>query len=222
MDIKKIKAVAFDCDGVMFDTSVANRKYYDEVLALYGKAPLTDEQFVKSHMMTVKNAIEYLFPGLEDLSGVYKNIAKIGYTKFLPYMNMEKGLPELLQLLKDKGYIRAVATNRTNSMEQLLKLFGLENFFDIVVTALTVKKPKPDPEQLELIMKTYRLKPEHLLFIGDSEYDQLAAKSAQVCFVAFGNPNLEADIHVDSMDHIAEIFKPKNCIRCFEFCRDLI
>ena len=205
MDITKIKAVAFDCDGVMFDTSLANRRYYDEVLALYGKPSLSDEDFGKVHMMTVKNAIEYLFPDKEDLSGVYEKIAQIGYTKFLRYMNMEKGLPELLHLLKSKGYIRAVATNRTSSMEQLLEDFGLDKSFDLVVTALTVKNPKPHPEQLELIMKTFKLQPEQILFIGDSEYDRMAAESAKVCFTAFKNPNLEADEHVESMDEIAQI-----------------
>jgi len=57
MDISKIKAVVFDCDGVMFDTAVANRKYYDEVLQAFGKSALNDEQFVNVHMMTVKGAI---------------------------------------------------------------------------------------------------------------------------------------------------------------------
>ena len=207
MDTKTIKAVAFDCDGVMFDTSLANRKYYDEVLAIYEKAPLTDEQFTKVHMMTVKAAIEYLFDDQEDLSGIYRTIANIGYNKFIRYMAMEKGLPELLHLLKSKGYIVAVATNRTGSMEQLLKDFKLDKSFDMVVTALTVKRPKPDPEQLELIMESFSLTPEQILFIGDSEYDSQAAASAQVWFTAFKNPKLKAHAYVNAMDEIAEILK---------------
>ena len=70
MDILKIKAVVFDCDGVMFDTALANRKYYDEVLAAFNKPVLNEEQFINVHMMTVKEAIEYLFPEIRDLSRV--------------------------------------------------------------------------------------------------------------------------------------------------------
>ena len=44
MNISKIKAVIFDCDGVMFDTAVANRKYYDEVLTEAIRAVLLNEQ----------------------------------------------------------------------------------------------------------------------------------------------------------------------------------
>ena len=85
MDISKIKAVVFDCDGVMFDTAVANRKYYDEVLQAFGKSALNDEQFVNVHMMTVKEAIDYLFPEKDDLSDVYDSLKTIGYHKFIQY-----------------------------------------------------------------------------------------------------------------------------------------
>ena len=90
MDILKIKAVVFDCDGVMFDTAFANRKYYDEVLHKFNKPDLTDEQFINIHMMTVKAAIGYLFPEMDDLSDVYHCLQNIGYHKFIKYMEIEK------------------------------------------------------------------------------------------------------------------------------------
>ncbi len=205
MDIIKIKAVVFDCDGVMFDTAVANRKYYDEVLKCFDKPALNEEQFVNIHMMTVINAIDYLFPEMDDLSTVYDSLKNIGYKKFIKHMSMEKGLKELLIKLKDNGYIRGIATNRTNTMEKVLEDFDLEAYFEVVVTAATVKKPKPDPEQLLLIMERFELKPDEIFFIGDSDYDRQAAASAKVGFAAFRNPKLKADFNVDSMDEIARI-----------------
>ena len=207
MDILKIKAVVFDCDGVMFDTALANRKYYDEVLTFFQKPVLNEEQFINIHMMTVKEAIEYLFPEIEDLSSVYECLSHIGYHKFIDYMVMEKGLQELLKGLKKKGYIRGIATNRTNTMEKVLEDFHLQDSFEVVVTAATVKHPKPDPEQLLLIMKKYSLKPDEILFIGDSEYDRQAAVSAKVRFAAFKNPGLKADVNVNSMNEIAGILQ---------------
>jgi len=207
MDILKIKAVVFDCDGVMFDTAMANRKFYDEVLVKFDKPPLNDEQFVNIHMMTVTEAIAYLFPKMVDLSGVYECLKYIGYHKFIPYMVMEKGLKELLVKLKNNGYIRGIGTNRTNSMEQVLVDFDLEDYFEVVVTAATVKNPKPDPEQLLLIMDKFKLKPDEIVFVGDSDYDRLAAAGAKTGFVAFKNPDLKADFNVTSMDEIAGIFQ---------------
>jgi HAD superfamily hydrolase (TIGR01509 family) len=207
MDILKIKAVVFDCDGVMFDTAMANRKYYDEVLQNFDKPALNEEQFINVHMMTVEEAIAYLFPEMADLSSVYDCLKNIGYHKFIPYMIMEKGLKELLIKLKDNGYIRGIGTNRTNSMEQVLEDFHLEDYFEVVMTAAKVKKPKPDPEQLLLIMEQFKLKPDEILFIGDSDYDRLAAARAKVGFAAFKNPDLKADFNVQSMDEIARIFQ---------------
>lgn len=207
MDISKIKAVVFDCDGVMFDTAMANRKYYDEVLQIFGKPRLTREQFVNVHMMTVTEAIAYLFPEKDDLTPVYDRLKTIGYSKFIKYMAMEKGLKEFLVQLKDKGYIRGIGTNRTNTMEKVLEDFGLEDCFEVVVTAAKVRKPKPDPEQLHLIMDTFNLNPWEILFIGDSDYDRQAAVNAKTGFVAFKNPGLKADFNVDSMEMIAGILQ---------------
>jgi HAD superfamily hydrolase (TIGR01509 family) len=207
MDISRIKAVVFDCDGVMFDTAAANRRYYDEVLQALGRPRLNQAQFVNVHMMTVTGAIDYLFPELEDLSPVYAVLKTIGYTKFIQYMAMEKGLKELLDLLKDRGFIRGIGTNRTNTMEKVLEDFGLEDSFEVVMTAAKVKKPKPDPEQLLVIMDRFRLKPIEILFVGDSEYDRQAAVNAGTRFVAFKNSGLKADFNVESMGEIAGILK---------------
>jgi len=207
MDSLKIKAIVFDCDGVMFDTALANRKYYDEVLQIFGKPELNEEQFINIHMMTIKGAIEYLFPEMDDLSTVYDSLKNIGYKKFIKFMSMEAGLKELLIKLKEKGYIRGIATNRTNTMEKVLEDYGLEDYFEVVVTAAKVKNPKPDPEQLLLIMEKFELKPDEIFFIGDSDYDQQAAVRAKVKFAAFKNPNLTAEFYVESMDEIAEIFQ---------------
>lgn len=207
MEISKIKAVVFDCDGVMFDTAVANRKYYNEVLEKFNKPQLTEAQFVNVHMMTVKDAIVYLFPEMDDLSDVYGCLDTIGYHKFIQYMIPEKGLTNLLVKLKENGYIRGIATNRTNTMEKVLEDYNLNAYFEMVVTAATVKAPKPDPEQLLLIMEKYKLDPDQILFIGDSDYDRLAARNARTGFIAFKNPRLKADFNVESMGEIARILQ---------------
>jgi HAD superfamily hydrolase (TIGR01509 family) len=207
MDISKIKAVVFDCDGVLFDTALANRKFYDEVLATFDKPRLTDVQFVNVHMMTVTAAIEYLFPEIEETKEVFDCLKQIGYAKFIVHMKMEEGLVRLLNILKEKGFIRGIATNRTNTMEQVLNDNDLESYFEMVVTSSDVANPKPDPEQLLKIMEAFHLDPQEVIFIGDSEYDLRAARSAGTWFVAFKQPKLEADIHVDAMADILGVLQ---------------
>ena len=92
-------------------------------------------------------------------------------------------------------------------MEKVLADFGLESHFNVVMTAAKVDKPKPDPEQLNRIMQTYGLSPRQILFIGDSDYDRIAADRAGTWFAAFKNPQLVADVHVDSMGEMAAALK---------------
>lgn len=205
MNLNILKAVIFDCDGVMFDTAEANKKFYNELLEYFGKAELTDKQFIKVHMFTVFQALEYLFPEMETLDKVYKRIKKIGYNKFIKYMRMETGFKKLLSELKNNGYIRGVATNRTDTMDKVLNDNNLTNDFDIVVTAADVESPKPAPDQLIKIMNHFDIKKDEILFIGDSEYDELAASNAGTLFAAFKNSSLKADFHFESMNQIGEI-----------------
>ncbi|MFK5952388.1 MAG: HAD-IA family hydrolase [Desulfobacterium sp.] len=205
LNMEAIKAVVFDCDGVMFDTAGANEMYYNTVLAHFGKPDLTREQFVKVHMFTVKEAMEYLFPEMDSLEAVYTFMGTMRYDQFIPYMEREKGLKKLLTALKDSGFTRAVATNRTNTMQAVLEAHDLETAFDMVVTAADVQHPKPSPEQLHTIMKKFSLTPRQMLFVGDSQYDQMAANKAGVPFIAFKNKALEADFHVSTMDQVGKI-----------------
>jgi HAD superfamily hydrolase (TIGR01509 family) len=195
----RIKAVVFDCDGVMFDTAEVNRRYYNQLLAGFNKPPLTETQFVKVHMFSVNDAIAYLFPEREDLTDVFAHMKGLAYGKFIAHMVIEPGLKDFLDGLKQSAFIRAVATNRTNTMAEVLKTFDLEHRFESVVTAADVKNPKPAPDQLLKIMDQFKLTPKEILFIGDSEFDQMAAEGAGTVFVAFNNTSLKADFYFNSM-----------------------
>lgn len=203
--MNKIKAVVFDCDGVMFDTAEVNKRYYNRVLDYFNKPPLTQSQFVKAHMFSVKEAIAYLFPERQDLTDVFVYMQGLNYGEFISLMNIEPGLIDLLDRLKEHEYLRAVATNRTNTMAEVIKTFDLEHRFESVVTAADVKNPKPAPDQLFKIMGQFDLKPREILFIGDSTFDQMAAAAAGTLFVAFNNPSLTADFHFNSMTAIGEL-----------------
>ncbi len=42
--MKNIEVVAFDCDGVMFDTINANMAYYNKILEHFGRPAMTPQQ----------------------------------------------------------------------------------------------------------------------------------------------------------------------------------
>ncbi|HAO22016.1 MAG TPA: beta-phosphoglucomutase, partial [Desulfobacteraceae bacterium] len=59
--MKDIRVVIFDCDGVMFETSEANRAYYNHILSHFNMPKLTPEQFVYAHQHTADEVLILLF-----------------------------------------------------------------------------------------------------------------------------------------------------------------
>lgn len=196
-----IRVVAFDCDGVMFDTEETNRIFYNAILAQFGLPAMTDAQFRFIHMATVSEALAFLFEGRADMAAVRAATAAYDYASLIPHMKMEPHLVKVLTALSPRCK-RAIATNRSNTMAALLEVHQLTELFELVVTSQDVEHAKPAPDQLYKIMDHFNVSAHEILYIGDSPTDQLAARAAGVPFVAFGNPSLEADVHMESLDEI--------------------
>lgn len=195
------KAVAFDCDGVLFDTEQANRAYYSSILEHFGHPAMTDEQFAFVHMHTVGESLAYLFPDEKTLAAAHGFRKGMDYRQYLRYLTMEPHLISLLENLRPK-FKTAIATNRTDTMSRLLAEFNLDGHFDLVVTASNVARPKPHPDVLLKILDYFDLPPRQVLYIGDSRLDELAARAAAIPLVAYRNPKLSADYYINGLNEI--------------------
>lgn len=198
------RVIAFDCDGVMFDTQTANRTYYNDILAHLGKPPMTDEQFAYCQMATADQAVAYLVPDEHEFAAAQAFRKKQGYGPYIRYMQIAPDLVDVLAWCRP-GLKTAVATNRADTMNRVLEQHGLEAYFDLVVTALDVENPKPHPEQLLRIIDAFRVRPEEVLYIGDSSVDQEAARAAGVVLAACCNRDMAADYHIDRLGEIKAI-----------------
>ncbi|MGD8848048.1 MAG: HAD family hydrolase [Desulfobacteraceae bacterium] len=204
IDRRAIKVVAFDCDGVMFDSSLANRTYYNQLLEHVGLPAMTPEQFVYAHMHTIDETLVYLVQDQDLLASALQYRQQIDPQTFIRRMVIEPSLKALLERLLPR-YGTAIATNRVDTMDRVLSEHGLEGQFDIVITASDVRLPKPDPEQLNVILTHFGIEPEQMVYIGDSPLDAQASHAATVPFIAYGNPNLSADTHIESLHQVGAI-----------------
>jgi len=196
-----IRCVIYDCDGVLFDSIESNRKLYNDLCLSMGRDPLREEEVQYIHSHTVYEAIHFLFAHDEGLEKkVLDSMKQIDLRKYIVYLKMEPFLLHMLNLLKGNGIFRAINTNRTTSMPHIMERFGLGPFFDMVVTALDVKNPKPHPESIEKILQQFNLKKEEAVFVGDSEVDQQTAKSAGIQFIAYKNREVANDLFIE--DHL--------------------
>ena len=134
---------------------------------------------------------------------------RMDYTPFVKDMILEPELKMLLEVLRP-GFGLAVATNRSNTIGEVLELYGLSKYFDIVVSSLDVKKPKPHPESLLKILQFFEVGPKAALYIGDSQVDNETARAAGVPFMSYKNTELEADYHSDRLMDIAVLVNARN------------
>lgn len=201
--MKKNSAVIFDCDGVMFDSRLANINFYNHLLGRFGLPPLAEDKVEFIHMHTADESVRYIFEGSPHVEEAQAYRLEMDYSPFIRDMVMEPGLIELLELLRP-AFGLAVATNRSNTIGGVLEWSGLARYFDIVVSSLDVTHPKPHPESLFKIIEFFEIGPEDSLYVGDSLVDCETARAAGVPFVAYKNRELRAAHHVEHLMEIAE------------------
>ncbi len=201
---KKISAVIFDCDGVMFDSRQANINFYNHLLARYDLPPMSEEQMDYVHMNTAEKSVRYVFEGTPFTEEAQTYRLQMDYTPFIKDMVIEPGLKELLEHLRPRVGL-AVATNRSNTIGDVLDQNSLSGFFDIVISSLDVENPKPHPESIHKILDFFNLNPNQAVYIGDSPIDLETAEAAGVHFIAYGNGKLRAPLKAASMADVEKV-----------------
>jgi len=203
--MRELKLIVFDCDGVLFDSREANRRYYNSLREKFGHPPMDEEELEYVHTHNAQLSTRHIFrdyPGEEEEAEAYR--LTVDYTPFLKHMLMEPGLKDFLAFARTK-YRTAISTNRTSTMPAVLEMSGLGPSFDLVVTALDVKHPKPHPEALHRILGHFGLIADEGVFIGDSAVDSEHAAAVGMRMVAFKNPSLPADYHAGSFEEVARL-----------------
>ncbi|NCC24857.1 MAG: HAD family hydrolase [Deltaproteobacteria bacterium] len=200
-----LRGVIFDCDGVLFDSLEVNRCYYNLIREALGLPPMNEDELAFVHTHHVADSVAKIVPR-ELLERAEAVRASIDYRKLIPLMRPSPGLPSLLSTLRTLGLGLAVNTNRTDTMDFVLKHFALEGIFDPVVTSRMVSRPKPDPESLDLILGRWSLQSHQVVFIGDSDLDHGAARAGGVPFWSYGNRDLESDMLILDFDDLRALF----------------
>jgi len=211
--MKKLKVVIFDCDGVLFDSREANRRYYNDLLARFQHPAMDEEEVDYVHMHNVFDSVSHIFRHYpEEIEQVNAFRVELDYRPYLRHMIMEPDLPQFLNFLLPR-YKTAISTNRTTTMAEVLRVHGLEGCFDKVVTALDVEHPKPHPEALQKILAYFDATAEEAVYIGDSIIDRQHSAAIGMEMIAFKNETLPAEYHVSSFSEIMRLPLFDNSLR---------
>jgi HAD superfamily hydrolase (TIGR01509 family) len=204
----QIKAIIYDCDGVLFDSRDSNEAYYNHILEHFGQPPLTEEHRHTIQFLTAGEVMALIFAGTDLLDDALAYEKTLDNDRFIPLIHVEPNTREVLTHLRQK-YRTAIATNRGKSLRPLLAYHGLTAMFDMIVSSYDVSQPKPHPECLNIIVKHFRLTADEALYIGDNEIDQVLCKKAGVPFIAYKNTSLQAVHYIgDHLELLAILTHP--------------
>lgn len=178
------RAVIFDLDGTLSD-SIASIKYCaDRAIAPFGYGPFPESDYKYFIGDGAANLIKRVLAAAGDEELVHFDRAFELYRQYFAIDCMYQvkpyeGIPELLAALKDRGVRIAVLSNKPHAqtVDVVESLFG-RGYFDVIQGQREGVPIKPDPGGVFEILKEFKLKPEDILYLGDTATDMRTGKSA--------------------------------------------
>lgn len=180
----KYKGIIFDLDGTLLDTIDDLGDSMNEVLQIYNNPIFTNEEYKLKIGGGFKGLMQNSFPEATDLEIIkeatllFSNIYDGKYiNKTKPY----RGIDDILDELNKMGIKIGINSNKkdkyTNSLAD--KFFKRIPFIAIYGERQGIPR-KPDPTSALEIIQLMGLKPEEVLYIGDSKVDIMTAKNAGI------------------------------------------
>ena len=203
-----IKAILFDIDGVLVDSKDTNTKFYQDLLKESGYKTPPKKEASKVFYMTMWDGIKFLTK--EKSERKIRKIWNLGHKFRYPIemVKIPKHSKKVIKSLSRKYKLGIVTSRIREGVQEYFRLSKMQKYFDIVVSFEDFTKPKPHPESLLIAVKKLKIRPEEAVYIGDSELDVKAAKSAGMHCIGFrykGSEDLDlskADLIVNSFDEI--------------------
>ena len=193
-----MKAVIFDWDGVVIDSSAQHERAW-EILAKEISKPLPDGHFLlgfgKKNQVIIPEILGWATDPttITSLSNrkeeIYRELVQASGIHVLP------GARELLAALLEAGIPRAIgsSTPRAN-LDALFAATGLDAFFDAIACGDDVTHGKPAPDIFLLAAQKLHMPPADCLVIEDAHVGLEAARRAGMATLAVATTNPLADL----------------------------
>ena len=173
-----IKAVVFDFDGTLIDSTESIWKEYKNVANKMGLKGISYKEFKAQLGKPWDKVLKTLWPNVDvsEFSKIYRQDKED--TKLIAHV------PETLDTLS-KTYRLALLTSRGGkTLSKIIKSCGItEDRFEVIIHKDTLTSHKPDPKALKHLLNIMKLKPDEVVYVGDSIVDAEFAKASNVLFV---------------------------------------
>jgi phosphoglycolate phosphatase len=199
------KAIIFDMDGTLVDSSVTIVNAINHVRKNLNLEPMKTELILEKVNDPHLNPAKFFYE-VEDFTPQHEAWFSGYYTdNHEKELQLYSGIEELLKNLKSKGFKLAIATNayRGSTIESLSHLKILD-YFESLACYDDVGRGKPAPDMLEKNLEELKIEAKDAFFVGDSERDMLASKSANIDYLMI---NWGFSDYEDAIRHVDELKK---------------
>ncbi|MEL1233489.1 MAG: HAD family hydrolase [Candidatus Neomarinimicrobiota bacterium] len=190
-----IRAVIFDLDGTLIDTTHEIQYIFNQLLEFYS-LPKRSFDFFKANIGNgVEDLLQKSLPDdySEDISPMLEKVKEIYAENLNKKSRPFNGITEILNLLNENGIQIGIITNKMHH----LAIRCVDTFFPshpiITFGAGYLYPRKPSPDSALVLADEFKTKPSEMLFIGDSSVDIKTAKNAGMVpiGVEWGNGTVE-------------------------------
>ena len=176
-----IQAVAFDMDGLMFDTEDVYNRVGRELMRRRGYE-YTDE-LCHTVMGTPPEASFTTMIQWYSLPDTWQDLQKESDAIFLELIKdgfeIMPGLPELLATIERLGLPKCICTSSApHLVEPVLAVYDMGPRFDFIMTAVDIVKGKPNPEIYLKAATRFEVAPVAMMVLEDSVQGTEAALAA--------------------------------------------
>jgi pyrophosphatase PpaX len=179
MDKGRIRAVLYDFDGTLADSTELIMRSYRHTMATHlGQVP-PDEDWLSGFGMTLESQLNRFARHPDEALAMLDTYRGFQDTIHDELLRPFPGAAETVAELERRGYLLAIVTSKhRRSALRGMELCGIVSHFDVIVTPEDVREPKPHPEPVLFALEKLGVRPEEALFVGDSPHDVAAGKAA--------------------------------------------
>ncbi len=176
----EIKLIIFDLDGTLIDAYKAIEASFNFVMQ---KLNLPKQSF-----LTIKKAVGFGDEALLRPFVAEENLKRALFIYRLHHKaslrrksSLLPGAKKVLNYLRKKKLILSVASNRPREFSNIvLRQLKIYKYFDYILCADQIKRPKPYPDIINKILKKFSLTKEETIYVGDMAVDVQAGRRAGV------------------------------------------
>jgi HAD superfamily hydrolase (TIGR01549 family) len=176
-----MRAVLFDMDGVLVFSEDVWFAVYNATLTGFGHAAISREDFVAIYGNgTEADRSAYMKErSVPEIDAAYARF----FAERLDAIRVNPEAEGVLRALRAAGIRTALATNTNRPLtDRILESTALAPLLDAVACASEAGAGKPDPAVVRLAAERVLVPLAECLFVGDSKYDEEAARRAPVAF----------------------------------------